>query len=76
MNPKILITVERGVVKSIVCTTTAIEITVVDHDVEPAESSKLVYFRAAPDEIITPTQYENIIEEIENEQLNAQDEEE
>jgi len=75
--PEILITVDGGIIDEIISTTRNIKVSVIDDDDEgrsPGES-KIPYFQAQPDSIVTFDHIKAMLEEAEDEQLNEQDEE-
>lgn len=74
-KPKILITVEGGVIQGVSSTSPDVEISIIDFDNVDNESSPVIYYKAEPDDIITVDEYDTLIDTVEDEYLNKQDNE-
>lgn len=72
---KLLIRISGGYITEILSTSPNVEITVDDEDEDTDGNIGSPYFQSPPDKIITQSDYDNCIEEIENDQLNKEDEE-
>jgi len=64
MKHQILVTVKGGMIENIYATSKDVQISVCDHDIQEEDCSKLVYYKAEADFIVTPEVLDNSLRAI------------